>query len=464
MKINGKEYYFDVNRQKYVWIAGGEVKIVEKEHLRKELFSSVDGDEKRYKQRLSENFFEKIEARAFEFDPHKPKEFNHHGFKAVNMFRPTPVMTVCQDERGKVKASELHKDSFFVDYFPHIAVLLNNLFTSKERMDYFINWLATALITKKKNRTAILLRGRQGTGKGVLWEQIIEHAVGGDYCATIGNDDLTTNFNSALENKLFILANEIKGDFRDGNSMYEKLKMYVTDEELRIEQKRVDSRKVKNFFNVILNSNNATPLQIQGGDRRYTVYETSDIKLKDLVSVKFDMTMESFIKAIQRERDDFLIELFKFDYDSSLASQVQETEEKERIYRSSVKKTEILAEKIQLLDDEFFDNDLMEIVDAMNFSEFKELAETFNLPMIDDDKSETFEFIKTRMFAQIREFQRAETSYLNFFFSLFTGETNVRKTGTSLTALFGKAKPGKIGTSKTVRYREVKMLSSAYPF
>jgi len=464
MKINGKEYYFDVNRQKYVWLAGSEVKIVEKEHLRKELFAEVGEDEKVFKQRMADTFFERIEPRAFEFDPHKPKEFNRYGFTAVNTYRPTPIMAVCQDERDRLKASELYKDSSFVEGFPHIAVLLKNLFVTKERLDYFVNWLATALITKKKNRTAILLRGRQGTGKGVLWEQIIEHAVGGDYCATIGNDDLTTNFNSALENKLFILANEIKGDFRDGNSMYEKLKMYVTDEELRIEQKRVDSRKVRNFFNVILNSNNATPLQIQGGDRRYTVYETSDVKLKDLVSVEFDMTMESFIKAIQRERDAFLIELFKFDYDSSLAAQVQDTEEKERIYRSSVKKTEILAEKIRSLDDEFFDNDLMEIVDSMNFSEFKDLAETFNLPMIDDDKTETFDFVKTRMFAQIREFQRAETNYLNFFFSLFTGETNVRKTGTSLTALFGKAKPGKIGTPKTVRYREVKMLSSAYPF
>jgi len=465
MLINGKNYYFDVGRQKHVFVAGSEVKIVEKDMLKKELFTEVGGNEKLFKQQLSENFFEKIEIRGFEFDPHKGDEFLKHGFKTVNTYKKTKVIKKCEKSREGMSVKELKKDISFLHQYPHIKCLVDNLFVKDERKFYFLNWLATALITRKKNRTAILLRGEQGTGKGLLWEQLIEYAVGGDYCATIKNHDLSTNFNSTMENKLFILANEIKGDFRDGNSMYENLKMYVTDDELRVEQKRVDSRKVKNYFNVIISSNNTTPLQIQSGDRRYTVYETADTKIKDIAEVKFELTIEQFIKKIKEERDGFLEDLFKFDYDAQLASQCQDTEEKERIYRASVKKSDIVCEKIKALDIEFFENDVMEIVESMDFNDFMVMAEKHKIARIEEDVEKTFNFTITQLFDQIREYQKAETRLLSFFFSLFTGEVSSVKIGTQLTAHFGQSYTGKIGNlRKSVRLRKVKMLTDAYPF
>jgi len=467
MLINGKNYYFDFNRQKHVFLAGSEVKIVEKDMIKKELFTHVKGDEKLFKQNLAENFFEKIEIRGFEFDPLKGDEFDKHGFKCINTYKKSKVLKKCEDIRDVMTLKELNKDISFLHQFPHINCLFDNLFVKEDRKKYFINWLATALITRKKNRTAILLRGRQGTGKGLLWEQIIEYAVGGDYCATIGNDDLNTNFNSTMENKLFILANEIKGDFRDGNSMYEKLKMYITDDELRVEQKRVDSRKVKNYFNVILASNNTTPLQIQSGDRRYTVYETADTKIKDIGEVKLGLTIEQFIKAIKKERNAFLNELFKFDYDPQVASQCQDTEEKERIYRASVTKSDIICEKIRAIDVEFFENDVAEIAESMDYNDFFTMAGKHDLIIVEGDEAIrlTLKANIDKMMNQIREYNKTETRLLAFFYCIFTGETSTVKIGTHLTSHFGSSYTGKIGGGiKSVRLRKVKPLSDAYPF
>jgi len=465
MLINGKQYYYDVGRQKHVTVMGGEVKIIETPMLQKELFVQCNGDERLYKQHMAENFMQKIEIRDFKFDPHEGDEFERYGFPCINTYKKTTIVSEAEALRDVVNVQDLHRNILFLEKYPHINRLLDNLFTTTSRKEYFINWLATALVTRRKNRTAIVVRGAQGTGKGLLWEQIIEYAVGTEYCSTISNDDLTTNFNSALENKLFILANEIKGDFRDGNSMYEKLKMYVTDDELRVEQKRVDSRKVKNYFNVFLASNNTTPLQIQSGDRRYTVYETADTKIKDVGEKELGLTIEQFIKKIKEERNDFIKDLFMFDYDANRASQCQETDEKERIYRASVTKSDIISEKIKQMELKFFENDIQEIIDTMSEGEFFSICDKYGIVNIDGSPTETLRYAVGDMFASISTHGHADNKYFVFFYSLFTGEVSPQKIGTALTAHFGSSKTGRVGDgSKVTRVREVKINHELIPF
>lgn len=465
MNINGRDYYFDIGRQKHVTVLAGEVKIVEKDMLRKELYAQCREDSKMYNNILRDNFFEKIKAYKFEFDPHKEEEYEKDGISYVNTYRRTDVVKRGEEARSEISVTDLRHGVNWIEQYPHINRLLDNLFVSPDRKEYFINWLATALITRRKNRTAIVLRGAQGTGKGLMWEKIIEYAVGYDYCSTIGNDDLRSVFNSALESKLFILANEIKGDFRDGNNMYEKLKMYITDDELRVEQKRIDSRKVRNYFNVIIASNHTTPLQIQHGDRRYTVYETGDQKIKDVAAEEFKETIEQFVRGLEKERDFFIHDLLLFDYDQQEAAQCQDTDEKERIYRASVPKSEIFAHKVKTLDYEYFMNDIVEIAEAMSDESFWALADRFGVPNIDGDRSATIEYAGNDMLKMVRESGKALNNHLSFFFSIFTGETSPQKIGTALTAHFGTSRSAKLSDSrKNVRVRYIDAHVDGIPF
>ena len=101
--------------------------------------------------------------------------------------------------------------------YPHIKALLDNLFLGEDRVEYFTNWLSYIIDTKNKTGTSIILRGIPGTGKNVLWENIIQHLIGKKYTHEISNDALNSKFNGELENKLFILANEIKGNLTDSS-------------------------------------------------------------------------------------------------------------------------------------------------------------------------------------------------------------------------------------------------------
>ena len=447
MKINGNEYFFDISRQKYVMYLDStqEIVKVEKEHIFKAYLAEV-GKEKYRKDK--KEILDNIEMKYLVFNPHKPQKWSQNNFEYKNTFVLSNSLRVAKNKRDTVKnLKELNNSIDFLKKYPHINLLLDNLFVLAERKEYFINWLSAALNTMKKNGTAIVLRGIQGAGKNVLYEQIIEYAIGKNYCLTIGNDDLKTNFNASLENRLFVLANEIKGDFRDGNSSYEKLKQYITDEEMRVEQKGIDSRKIINYFNMLIFSNNQTPLQIQGGDRRYTIYETNNIQLKKVVDAELDIDMSQFIKFLQNERSNFLIDLINYNFDLNLAKTCQHTQEKERIYKASMTKIEIMSDKIKRLDKTFFD-EFLEILENENSDDIFSFCAEKKIAIINDNIKETL----INIFSDIEEQSKInliKNKYLVFFYTYFVNKNeSATKIGNHLTSFFDKS-----FNKQNVRYR-----------
>ncbi len=226
---------------------------------------------KTYGEFLPKSAVEYISCKEMVFNPHKPLNFIVDGVEYANLFIKSKFLSFNSKGR-KINSIKWGK-------YKAIAPLFENVFKTRERMDYFVNWLAYGFQTLSKARTAIVSKGIQGTGKGVIFEKIIQYAVGEKYTTVLENEALKSRFNGELENKLFVLANEIKADFREGNSIYERLKMYVTDKEIRFEDKNIKARTIPNFFNIWLHSNNDVPLQIQGSDRRYTVFNTKSKKV-----------------------------------------------------------------------------------------------------------------------------------------------------------------------------------------
>jgi len=456
MKINGNEYFFDIDRQKYVMFLefSQEIVKVEKEHILK-AYLAEHGTEKYRKDK--KEIFEKIEMKYLIFNPHKGKEWIQSNFVYRNTFIMPGTLRKAKNQRERADFEKLNHNLDFLKKYPHVNLLLDNLFILEDRKKYFVNWLATAFNTMRKNGTAIVLRGVQGAGKNVLYEQIIEYALGKNYCLTIGNDDLKSNFNISLENKLFVLANEIKGDFRDGNASYEKLKQYITDTEMRVEQKGVDSRKIINYFNMLIFSNNQTPLQIQGGDRRYTIYETNNIPLKARVEKELKIDMTNFIKALQAERENFLKDLLLYNFDLNKARACEDTEEKERIYRASMTKIEILNDKIKKQDIHFY-NDILEILENENEDEVFEYMADKKIPILNNSLKETLDFIQNDIKTDYKS-NLIKNKYLVFFYHFFVSKSDTTtKMGSHLTSFFGKS----FNTRKNkiqIRYRYVDMIN-----
>jgi len=281
------------------------------------------------------------------FNPHKPQSFTEDGIKKGNLFIKSKFLSFSQESEPMIDVMPWGK-------YPNIKALFKNVFKDQNRMDYFVNWLAYGFQTLEKAGTAIISKGVQGTGKGVIYEQIIQYAVGERYTTLLENEALKSRFNGELENKLFVLANEIKADFREGNTIYERLKMYVTDSHIRFEEKNTKAQTIPNFFNIWFHSNNDIPLQIQGSDRRYTVFNTSSKKLETISDELGYEHIKFYIKEIIKERDGFIFDIMKIKYDISKATKPMPTEEKEMIYEASMSKLEILCDKIKKYDIEYF--------------------------------------------------------------------------------------------------------------
>ena len=391
-----------------------------------------------YGEFLPKGAVEFIRGKKLIFDPHKPISFNEDGIEYANLFVKNRFLSFNPQGR-RIN---------FIDWerYKNITLLFENVFKERDRMNYFVNWLAYNFQTLSKARTAIISKGVQGTGKGVIFEKIIQHAIGKNYTTILENEALKSRFNGELENKNFILANEIKSDFRKGNSTYEKLKMYVSDSEIRFEEKNIRAKTIPNFFNIWFYSNNDVPLQIQGSDRRYVVFNTKSRKLTEVSQELGYEHISDYIKAIENERENFIYDIMSLKYDKYQATTPISTEEKELIYEASMSKIEVLTDKLKKKDIEYF-RDVIE-----------EFYQSEELSVVSADLSKLN--IKTSI-AFIAELQnQIQGNYIKndiakILYKVFVNENDTeRKIGLQFNRFFAKAEYKKID-KKAFKYRKL---------
>ena len=76
-----------------------------------------------------------------------------------------------------------------------------------------------------KTQVAVVLKGVQGSGKGFLFSNIISILFGEDYCFTVGNKTLKSQFlGTVFENKLFVNFNEMSHDIKSNKENKNSLK------------------------------------------------------------------------------------------------------------------------------------------------------------------------------------------------------------------------------------------------
>lgn len=453
------EFVFDGTRQ--VWVALSKetqkVRIVEKEYIKKYFYSNYRDEFHRHEKTL----FLELPTRELLFDPFKPEIWTKDTLDYQNLYIESKIS---QNAREKRKEDILSSESslLFIKDYPHINALFENVLPIENERYYFLNWLSYIFATKKKTRTAIVIIGIQRTGKGVIYEQLIQYFFGENYTMTIENEHVKGRFTPTnIEQMLFVLANEVKADFRDGNNAYERLKMWISDPVMRIEQKRLNDREAPNFFNMLFYSNNSVPLQIQGSDGRYSVFKTKSRQLKNVAVEDFGITIEKFIENIQNERDEFLTRLACYSYNSELATTPMNTKIKETIYKASMTKIEILVDKIKILDEHFFIEEIGEIVEHMEDSDFEKIIkETKILSVYGDYNKINKELTLLNIFNEMKQDLMTQAILKNkigfFYYRLFVSLTdNLTKIGTSFSSHFGCNAVAKRFNNTIEKVREV---------
>jgi hypothetical protein len=263
----------------------------------------------------------------------------------LNTFKPTDIIAyeVNDNDRQDIDIE------YFKENFPYHYILLNNLFNTDDRLSYFLNWFSYILNTLKKTRNCIVLNGINGTGKGLLYEFIMEEAFGKDYCEKLTCHDLKSNFSGRLHDKLFLVAEEM--DKRNSYDILDKLKTYTTDPTMTIEKKYMDSFKAKNMFNMMIFSNSVAPIKIEASDRRYSVFKGNDKKIETIINTT------ELVEGLKTESNNFLKHVKSLRNDEKLATSLFETDEKIIAKEDSYSKEESICHKLknanfdELLDD-----------------------------------------------------------------------------------------------------------------
>jgi hypothetical protein len=145
---------------------------------------------------------------------------------------------------------------------------------------YVRKWLAHLIQKPWIIATALILRGKQGIGKGTFVDAIGE-LLGPHYAPLASLDQILGRFNSHLKNAILVYADEA---IWGGNKKeIGALKSLITEAKFFIEAKGKDGYWIDNFKHLIVSSNEDWAVHLDPDDRRFFVLDVPDDRKEDIV-------------------------------------------------------------------------------------------------------------------------------------------------------------------------------------
>lgn len=192
------------------------------------------------------------------FEPHKDYVIDYENQK-INLFQKSIYLK--NASRSEICPKKFYELTLHVVGHDNIA------------HDDLLNWLAFIIQRRQKTNTAFLLHGRTGTGKGVLFHNVLCPILGKEYCMVITMADLDSGFNEWMEKALLVLVNEaqINDDRSKGKSRHNKIKNLITEPVQPINAKFQGLRNCQNFTSFVFAANENDAVTITDDDRRFKV-------------------------------------------------------------------------------------------------------------------------------------------------------------------------------------------------
>lgn len=167
---------------------------------------------------------------------------------------------------------------------------------NEEHYKYLLGWMAQGV--QKPDRpgfSAIVLKGDQGTGKG-LFVKTYGSLFGRHFMQVTDPKHLVGSFNAHLRDCVVLFGDEA---FFAGDKKHESiLKMIITEEMLTVEAKGVDAEQSGNYIHLLMASNDHWVVPAGVGDRRFFVLDVSRDHKEDEV---YFTALDKEIRAGGRE-------------------------------------------------------------------------------------------------------------------------------------------------------------------
>lgn len=201
-----------------------------------------------------------IPIMATEFNPSSPIFFDPSK-KMINLYQPSPV---------RVKALKAEVENTCP---PLIQILLRHVTgDSEEAYARFVNWLAYIWQTGQKPKTAWVLHGTTGTGKGVLLDKVLKPMFGAPQVMEVNVSAMAEQFNGFLRTKQIVMIDEQDTDSTPNvAALNAKMRTYITDPTMTIRDMRATAYEAPSYVGFIITSNMSNVQTIEHNDRRYNV-------------------------------------------------------------------------------------------------------------------------------------------------------------------------------------------------
>lgn len=254
--------------------------------------------------------------------------------RQINRFQPTQYMLNAGSKMPKAIPKTILK------------VMDNALGNDKPTLDHFINWLATIVQTRDRTRTAWVLHGTQGTGKGILTNDILRPLFG-THAASRRMEELGERYNHFMEGSFLVFVDEVQTKAL-GNSergVMAKLKNFITEPMVPIRAMYANATEVRNFTNWIFMSNMPDPVSIDKEDRRMNVgkYQPNRLVITD-----------QEVAGIAKELQTFYDYLVNFPADYEKAGQVLQSTDRDTMISISESSTDTVGSALLNGDFNFF--------------------------------------------------------------------------------------------------------------
>lgn len=246
------------------------------------------------------------------FDPHDNVRVDPQN-RTVNYFRPTSYMLATPAKVTQVPKT-INK------------VITHALGGEPDTVDHFLNWLAFILQTRDKAKTAWILHGVPGTGKGVLTHNILRPLFGAAQTATRRMEELNEPYNHWMKTSLMVFIDEVQTKaLQNERGVMAKLKNFITEINVVIREMYHGGHECRSYCNFIFMSNMPDPVSIDRHDRRFNVGKYQPIALKDALGPQ---AMKTLGTDIEKELQAFHDYLMTRKVDTTAASTPLETEDR----------------------------------------------------------------------------------------------------------------------------------------
>ena len=273
----------------------------------------------------------------------------------VNMFRRTKYML---NPKMPAKPLGLGHAALIKVNCPRICTLIQHVLgNGVEEFERFINWLAYIFQTRQKAKTAWVLGGVPGTGKGLFYSKVLRPLFGPEHVPMRALQNIEEQFNLFMRNALFLIVDEfhMASSSLGAMKIADKLKNQITEDTLTIRAMRTNQIEVPNYTNFIFLTNRNDAVKIEAGDRRYNIPPRQEQRL--------DEAHPQLLKELDHmelELDEFAGHLAAFKVNERLVHTCIDNISKDQMRQVSMSVLEEFSQAIKTGDLTFF-TDILDI-------------------------------------------------------------------------------------------------------